>query len=58
MATPLTFKADVDVDDAQGIEHVFQVLGHWMTGEGTHPYDIHQILVWYQGIDPGYRLLT
>ena len=56
VATPLTFRADIDVDDAAGIEHVFQVLGHWMTGEGTHPYDIHQILVAYQGLDPGYRL--
>lgn len=56
VAAPLTFKADVDVDDARGIEHVFQVLGHWLTGEGTHPYDIHEILLAYQGIDPGYRL--
>ena len=58
VATPLTFKADIDVDDAQGIGHVFQVLGHWLTGQPTHPYDIHQILVAYQGIDPGYRLET
>jgi hypothetical protein len=58
VATPLTFKADIDVDDAQGIAHVFQVLGHWLTGQPTHPYDIHQILVAYQGIDPGYRLET
>jgi hypothetical protein len=55
---PLRFKADIDIDDAQGIEHVFQVLSHWITGEGTHPYDIHQILLTYQGLDPGYRLLT
>jgi hypothetical protein len=58
VATPLTFKADIDVDDAQGIEHVFQVLGHWLTGQLTHPFDIHEILVAYQGIDPGYRLQT
>ena len=58
VATPLTFKSDIDIDDAQGVEHVFQVLSHWITGEGTHPYDIHQILIWYQGIDPGYRLET
>jgi hypothetical protein len=24
----------------------------------THPYDIHQILLAYQGLDPGYRLET
>jgi hypothetical protein len=58
VATPLTFRADIDVDDAAGIEHVFQVLGHWITGEGTHPYDIHEILLAHQGLDPGYRLET
>jgi len=58
LASPLAFKADIDIDDAQGIEHVFQVLSHWITGEGTHPYDIHEILLGYQGLDPGYRLLT
>jgi hypothetical protein len=56
LAPPLAFKADIDVDDAQGIEHVFQVLSHWITGEGTHPYDIHEILLAHQGLDPGYRL--
>jgi hypothetical protein len=55
---PLRFKADIDIDDAQGIEHVFQVLSHWITGEGTHPFDIHQILLAHQGLDPGYRLET
>jgi hypothetical protein len=58
VATPLTFKADIDIDDARGVEHVFQVLTHWMTGEGTHPYDIHQVLVAYQGLDPGYQLVV
>jgi hypothetical protein len=58
VAAPRTFKADIDIDDAQGIEHVFQVLGHWLTGEITHPYDIHEILLAYQGLDPGYRLET
>jgi hypothetical protein len=27
-----------------------------ITGHATHPYDIHEILVVYQKIDPGYRL--
>lgn len=56
--TALEFKADIDIDDAKGIAHVFQVLSHWVTGEGTHPYDIHQILNYHQGLDPGYRLTT
>lgn len=48
--------ADIDIDDAGGLGHVFQVLDHWLTRSATHPYDIHQILVYRQGIDPGYRL--
>lgn len=49
--------ADVDIDDAGGIEHVFQVLRNALTGRPTHPYDIHQILVRHQELDPGYRLM-
>ncbi len=53
---PLTFKVDADIDDAKGIEHLFQVLRNWISQGATHPYDIHQILVFHQGIDPGYSL--
>jgi len=49
--------ADIDLDDHTGIEHAADVLKHKITGSNTHPYDIHQILVYFQGIDPGYRLL-
>lgn len=49
--------ADVDIDDAAGIEHIFQVARNALRGQPTHPYDIHQILVAYQEIDPGYRFL-
>ena len=45
--------ADTDIDDAQGIQHVFQVLRNLVTG-ATDPYDIHDILLANQGIDPGY----
>jgi hypothetical protein len=45
--------ADTDIDDAQGVQHVFQVLRNLVTG-GTDPYDIHDILQANQGIDPGY----
>jgi hypothetical protein len=54
----LQLKADIDVDDAAGILHVFQVIGHVITGGDTNPYDIHQILVYQQFLDPGYQLLT
>ena len=55
---PLRFKADIDVDDARGIEHVFQVLRHKLTDGETHPYDIHEILLYHQSLDPLYQLYT
>jgi len=57
-SSPLTFKLDADIDDANGIEHVFQVLDHWITDSETHPYDIHQILMEHQGLDPPYQIRT
>lgn len=57
-ANPLRFTADIDIDDAAGIAHVFQVVEHAVTAGVTHPYDIHEILVFHQLLDPGYRLLT
>jgi hypothetical protein len=48
--------ADIDIDDAQGILHIFQVVGNWATGTPTNPYDIHEILVAHQQLDPGYEL--
>lgn len=54
---------DADVDDAAGVEHAEQVVGHWIGGavprrlrerlsnlpeDRTHPFDIHQLLVHYQ----------
>lgn len=38
------YVADVDIDDAQGIEHGFQVIRNTATGP-TNPYDIHEILL-------------
>src|ERR1700686_5353386 len=46
--------ADIDIDDAAGIEHVFQVVHNSLSGQPTHPYNIHEILVGYQHLDPGY----
>ena len=48
--------ADIDIDDAAGLGHVFQVMRNHLTGDPTHPYNIHQILVHHQHLDPGYRL--
>ena len=46
--------ADIDIDDAAGLGHVFQVLRNTLTDRPTHPYDIHEILVFHQKLDPGY----
>ncbi|HEX6176135.1 MAG TPA: hypothetical protein VF089_19165 [Candidatus Binatia bacterium] len=44
-----------DIDDAAGLEHVFQVVRNRLSGSPTHPYNIHEILVGHQKLDPGYR---
>lgn len=52
----LEFKVDADIDDAAGIGHLFQVIGHAVTGGTTHPYDIHQILTYRQDLTLPYTL--
>jgi hypothetical protein len=52
------WRADVDIDDAGGIEHVFQILGNAVSGSRTHPYNIHQVLLRHQKLDPGYELVV
>lgn len=51
------WRADVDIDDANGIEHVFQVTRNALSGAPTHPYNIQQLLLQHQKLDPGYDLL-
>jgi hypothetical protein len=48
--------SDVDIDDANGLAHVFQVLRNQLTKRPTHPYDIHELLRFYQKLDAGYTL--
>ena len=50
--------ADIDIDDAAGLAHVFQVLRNSLKDRPTHPYDIHQILISYQKVDPGYDFVV
>ncbi|HYO80262.1 MAG TPA: hypothetical protein VES20_02590 [Bryobacteraceae bacterium] len=57
-ASPGVWMADIDIDDAAGLEHVFQVARNAVTGRPTHPYDIHQILLRHQEIDSGFRLVV
>lgn len=52
------FVADIDIDDAAGLEHVFQVLRNKLSGQPTHPYNIHEILVGHQHLDPGYTFVV
>jgi hypothetical protein len=49
--------AEIDIDDAAGLAHVFQVMRNHLTGEPTHPYNIHEILMAHQNLDPGYDLV-
>ena len=53
----LEFISDTDIDDAQGVEHIFQVLRPVFTGKHTNPYDVHEILLEFQKVDPGYKLI-
>ena len=46
--------ADIDIDDAAGIQHLFQVLRNLLPGQSTHPYAIHEILIFHQKLNPGY----
>jgi hypothetical protein len=48
--------ADIDIDDAAGLAHVFQVLRNELENRPTHPYDIHEILIAHQQLEPGYEL--
>jgi hypothetical protein len=54
----LEFSVDADIDDAQGIEHITQVLDHALTGRDTNPFDIHEILLKTQHLNPGYDLVA
>lgn len=56
LTAPIAFKVDADIDDAAGLRHTFQVLRNWVTDGTTHPYDIHQILVFRQEVALPYEL--
>jgi hypothetical protein len=51
----LMHSKDIDIDDAGGLGHIFLVLRNHFTGNPTHPYNIHQILLMHQHLDPGYK---
>ncbi len=55
MISGVAIMSDTDIDDHQGIQHAFDVIKHTISSSDSDPYDIHQILVFFQGLDPGYR---
>ena len=55
-SAPLSFKVDADIDDAAGLGHAFQVIRNFVTKGVTHPYDIHEILVFRQEVTLPYQL--
>ena len=48
--------ADIDIDEASGIEHGFEVIRNAVTKGKTNPYQIHELLLLTE-IDPGYELV-
>jgi hypothetical protein len=48
--------ADIDIDNHLGFLHGFDVIKHVVSGKETNPYEIRQILVSRQSIDPGYEM--
>ena len=50
--------ADIDIDDAGGLEHIFQVLRNKVSGNPTHPYNIREILLGHQHLNPGYTFVV
>lgn len=49
--------ADIDIDNAAGLKHVFQVVSNALHGP-THPYDIQAVLLATQHIDTHYTLIA
>src|SRR5258707_2829207 len=48
------YLVDMDIDEAQGIGHIFEVLKNLVTGGLTNPYDVREILAADQGLTPLY----
>jgi hypothetical protein len=48
------YLVDMDIDQAQGIEHIFEVLQNAVTSSLTNPYDVREILMADQKLQPLY----
>jgi len=50
------YVVDADIDEGHGIEHIFEVIRNRVTGR-TNPFDIREILIASQKLDPGYTFI-
>lgn len=48
------YLVDADIDEASGIRHAFEVIRNAVADHTTNPYDIREILLRHQALDPGY----
>jgi hypothetical protein len=55
-ATGDDYLVDADIDLARGIEHIFEVAHNALSGP-TDPYDVREILIAVQGLNPGYSFV-
>jgi hypothetical protein len=56
LASPDEVLLDTDIDESGDLlEHFFDLFKHKLTG-GTHPHDIHELLVLQEGGSPGFDL--
>jgi len=53
-----SYMVDVDIDNSSGIEHIFDVITNEISNRDSHPYDIREILLRTQNLDPGYELIV
>ncbi|WP_321476260.1 hypothetical protein [uncultured Paludibaculum sp.] len=51
------YLVDVDIDEAQYLEHTFEVIRNALLDHTTNPYDVHEVLVGEQKLIPGYDFL-
>jgi hypothetical protein len=49
---------DMDIDINSGASRVFGIISRTLTRSIVHPYDVQQVLISTQLLDPGYRLIT
>ncbi|MBN9662408.1 MAG: hypothetical protein J0H49_29685 [Acidobacteria bacterium] len=48
------YLVDVDIDEAQYLQHAFEVIRNAVLDHTTNPYDVHEVLVGGQKLNPGY----